>query len=565
MNQSFVDRPETETIISEIEAGTVHIHVRGEPGIGKSSLLLLVKDALPDAYGMSILEIPRYRGLEYQGDILRDIIELVHEQVVLKDKVVLIASRVEGASIPIVGGGLSIKSKDQSDATEFQKVASKDIAPDRYVLCLDEINKLAGDRDAIIDFLTELLTQLDDTTVVTGGTIDLRDATQDTTQIQLKTFNEPQSSEYLAAETDLTDKEIQRVHEELGGHPYFLTRFVNTEVPSLDDLPSGEICSFIEGRYLDALSSPVEAFLLDMTPLDYLHHALCEQILSRLDDVPSNTATTQTRRALQELDDEALVRVIRTPEDTDWYVLHDNFREYLAGQADTDRQDLVRRLAFDYYSQTAFADGRVSSARFTIGYNNLLDVYGGSILDQALRRELGATSLSLSDIEHAYPKFSEQPEPRMSLYTLRRRLRYHAHDRETYDSLKSRLDVACFAIYVFLAKLYWLELTRVKTYREPHGVTYLERCEFLSDADYWTAEWHYNRGAVRDASKYAAFLDDIPNRILENLPEHNDIVAAHQWAETYFTGVSPRPKEIIIGNDLTRVDTLHEAATQDGS
>jgi len=562
MASAVVHRPEVDRVLKEILAETGHVHVRGEPGIGKSSLVDLVDSNLPDEVAMSILEIPRYRGLDYQASVVRDLIDLVREQLVVKERAVLLAQRVEGVSLPIVGVGTSIRSKEASDPREFEKIATMDRDSDYYVLCLDEINKLAGEQAAIRDFLDDLVTQLADATVLTAGTIDLSEATSETVQITLRSFDRDQSREFLEATTsELSTQEMEQVHEELGGHPYYLEQFAQEDIEALAAIPDGEIRSFIERRYLDVLSPSVERFLRELTPLQYLHFDLCKRVYTSVYEMPEAEADTHVRRALRELDTEALVREVATIDEKSWVALHDKFHDFLVDQADQAQQETVRRIAFNYYVTEALQSGSVTPSLFTLGYTHLKDIYDGSIGHKELKRELGATSLSLDEITGVYPQLEAMGDGDESRETISS-LRSGAHTSDLTDGKQYSkiIDGISLVIFVFLAKLYWMELVYLKYDEELAGLPYVDRIEHVKDTDYWETSLLRHRGPITDPDEYDEILDMIPPKIRQHLPRRGDVVGAHEWAINSLAGFRHDPVELRISGDITRVTNLRKAA-----
>lgn len=343
-----IRRPESEVISDYIEEGAGHIHISGEPGIGKTTTLQRITTDIDEDYKADIHEI---RPNHSHEDFVREVCHSLYDH--LPGDKTEEGKQLTGVSIGPVGGlSWDDETPDASRAHFGYRdalVELSELFPDNQplLICIDDVHELGDDDRMIRGVIEETVDILPSrVTLITTGRLSFRNLES---AVSLDTFTEEQTATLLReAFPEIGDDQIQHIHNEVGGHPLYLGLLIesNEDAAALE-LPDKEVYTAIEERYLQFLSSDERRILRATAPLRELHEAVCASVLPdsyHLDrvDVAEILESLSTRTVVQPIG--------RTHTGLATFKVHDVFREFLAER--WDRTEETEQRAFHYYAET---------------------------------------------------------------------------------------------------------------------------------------------------------------------------------------------------------------------
>ncbi|PAU79979.1 hypothetical protein CK500_15830 [Halorubrum salipaludis] len=343
-----IRRPELEVIARYIEDGSEHIHIAGEPGIGKTTTLQQLTTDLCEGYEIDIRKI---RPNHSHEDFVREICHTLFNH--LPDEQKEEGKRLSGISIGPIGG-LSWDD-DTAEATKAHfgyrdaLVELSKLFPEEQplLICIDDVHELDDNDRAIRGVIKEVANSLpSNVTLTTTGRLAFRDLE---TAVSLNTFTKEQTATLLnQAFPEIDDSQIQHIHRDVDGHPLYLGLLIesNEDATTLE-LPDDEVYTAIEERYLKFLSPDERRVLRATAPLPELNEAVCTYVL------PDSYGLDRVAVAeiLESLSTRTVVQPIgRTHTGLSTFKVHDVFREFLAGR--WDRTEETEQRAFQYYAET---------------------------------------------------------------------------------------------------------------------------------------------------------------------------------------------------------------------
>lgn len=341
-----IQRPETEVIKEYLDDGADHIHISGEPGIGKTTIIDQIAMGI-QGYDTDIRNIRPNHGL---NDFFREICHSLFNN--LPEELKEEGRKFTGISIGPVGG-LSWDS-DEPEATRANfgyrdallKLAELFPETESLLICLDNIHELTDDERAIKGAIEEAAETLPQhVSLITTGRLTIPDLDN---AVSLGIFTEEQTRRLLRkAFPDISDDKVQSIREQVEGHPLYLGLLIESnDDPAAIELPDEDVYTEIEKRYLRFLSSDEHRLLRATAPLRELNEAVCTQVLPEeyeLDRV-------SVAHILDSLSTRTIVQTTgRNHAGLTTYKVHDVFRDFLNNR--WDRKDETEQLAFQYYAE----------------------------------------------------------------------------------------------------------------------------------------------------------------------------------------------------------------------
>lgn len=330
---------ERSQLRSAFENNTDHVHVYGEPGIGKSTLVEQTLDGPLASVADGRITV---REMFTPELVEKEALEELRDLASTKDEA---QSRTAGWSISIplpgIGGGGGGRTLDERERDIHKLQSLSEGFEKRAILWMDDVQKIAEKQRTVRDCIAALSDALPESiTLVTSGRTPLRCA--DTT-IELQPLSAEETGVFLRSTfPDLPDETTKEIHEQVDGHPYSLELLVEAaDSPEDLELPEGDVYSFIEDEYLDTLSRDEERFVRQTSPLTDLDESLCAAVVSDVD-------RTAVRQILTSLRHNAVIRVIdRNDTGERIYSMHDLLQRNLYNRLDNEEE--LHRRAFQYY------------------------------------------------------------------------------------------------------------------------------------------------------------------------------------------------------------------------
>lgn len=386
-----------ERASSKVREDGKHLHISGQPGIGKTQILQHLQDDLEDDYTVKTYSVPSYKG---PYELHQELLHLIRDAAPLTDAT---KNKTTGgsASLPVIGGSAGASFDDR--ASHLQKIAdlTRDWSDTPLVLCIDDIHKLLDDQRGVQDAINELAAALGENVhLITAGRISgIGQAADhhDTEEFHLKLYTREQTRRFLeSAFTDVSDDTVQQVHSKLEGHPLYLSLLTEASDDESDlTLPENKVLDKIEARYFNTLPKEEQRFLREVAPLPELDEKTCAGIID--DYTPVKAA-----EMLQQLNQRTLLqRVNRTDEGDNIYKIHSLCRNHLT--AKHHNEDAVYRAAFQFHIQqlgdvlTSDADDKLEVAVPHWTYVNyfLQKLYNGDPDPEDFRDELDRLDIEL--------------------------------------------------------------------------------------------------------------------------------------------------------------------------
>lgn len=357
-NNESIRRPETEVIAEYIDDGVNHIHIAGEPGIGKTTLLRQITTDFQDQYAVDIRDI---RPNHDRSDLFREVYHAVYDH--LPNELTepgqgltsVRGQRLTGVDTPI--GGISWDA-DEPKATRAHfghrdaliELSEQFPEDQSLLICVDDVHELGDDDRALRGAIEETAEALPPNIIlITAGRLSFHDLD---TAVSLDTFTEEQTTLLLRnAFPDITEDTIQTLHEQVDGHPLYLGLLIEANEDSKPlELPEHEVYTEIEERYLRFLSSDERRLLRATAPLRELNEAVCTHVLP--DD--SDLDRVDVADILELLSARTVVQTIgRNHQGLPVFKVHDVFRDFLEER--WDQTEETEQKAFQYYAEVATA------------------------------------------------------------------------------------------------------------------------------------------------------------------------------------------------------------------
>ncbi|TMT81731.1 hypothetical protein E2L06_17625 [Haloterrigena sp. H1] len=335
-------------IAEYIDAGAGHIHIAGEPGIGKTTTLRQVTTEFQHEYDIEIRNIRPNHNL---NDIFRGVNHVLFNH--FPDDLTEEGRSLSGISISPLGG--VSWDADDPDATRAQfghRDALRKLAelfPDdqSLLICVDDVHELSDEDRAIRGTINETADILPQNVVlITAGRLTFPNSD---TAVSLDTFTEDQTALLLRnAFLDIDETRIQTIHDQVAGHPLYLGLLIeaNDSSESLE-LPEHEVYTVIEERYLQFLSPDERRVLRATALLRELNEAVCTHVLPDSYDLD--------RVAVADILDSLSTRTVvqnigRNHDGLATFKIHDVFRSFLHDL--WDRTAETEQRAFEYYAES---------------------------------------------------------------------------------------------------------------------------------------------------------------------------------------------------------------------
>ncbi|MFC4359241.1 AAA family ATPase [Halobium salinum] len=343
-----IQRPVVEVIAEYINNGVGHIHIAGEPGIGKTTTLHQIAAAVDDGYNVDIRNIRPNHELT---DLFREINHALFDR--LPDDLTEEGRQLTGISVGPVGGvswdsdAADVKRPQSGHRDILRRLAAAFPDDQRLLICVDDVHELGDDDRAIRGAMEEAADALPpNVLLVTAGRLTYQSLD---TSVCLDTFTEEQTAQLLRnAFEDITDVQIHDIHNQVDGHPLYLGLLIDSNDDSTSlNLPDNDVFREIEQRYLQSLSPDERRLLRATAPLSELNEAICTYVLPEGFDLDR----IDVADILDSLSNRIIVQTIgRTHNGLRIFKVHDVFRDFLKSR--WDHTEETEQKAFQYYAET---------------------------------------------------------------------------------------------------------------------------------------------------------------------------------------------------------------------
>jgi hypothetical protein len=350
VSASSVERPEGKIAFQYIDESRNYIHVFGEPGVGKTTIL----DRVQRQYSEDAVLVRR--NIRANHDI-NEVFRVVHHALfdALPEEKKEDGRKLMGGTItsPVGGAGLSYGT-EEAEASRAQleyRDSLQDLGgllPDEQTLlvCIDDVHELSENEREIRGAIQEASELLPSNAVlITAGRLSW-EALE--TSVSLSMFTEEQTVDFLQEVFPQSGtEEILQIHEQLGGHPMYIGLLAESNSGGeLPEIPEHEVREEIEGRYLEFLGPDERRLLLATAPLEELNEEVCTQV------IPDQYGFDQIAVSdiLESLSTRTVVQEIgRNADGLKIYRVHDVFREYL--QDRSSQLEASQRKACTYFAE----------------------------------------------------------------------------------------------------------------------------------------------------------------------------------------------------------------------
>jgi hypothetical protein len=345
-----VSRPEEEIIVQYIQERESPIHIFGEPGVGKTTILeRVITDGIAD------LDVNKrnIRANHSLNDLFREVCHALFAALPEDKKEE--GRQFAGLSVssPVGGAGVSFESVEaEASRAQFgyrdSLLGLSELFPEdqRLLICIDDVHELSDDERAIRDAIQEADDTLpSEVVLITAGRLAWGDLE---TAVSLSMFAEEQTVTFLQdVFPEISAERARTIHDQLGGHPLYIGLLAESDVDQeLPDIPEREVQQEIEQRYFGFLEPDERRLLLATAPLDELNEELCTQVVS--EEYGFDRITVGD--ILDSLSTRTVVQTIgRNADGLQTFKIHDVFREFL--QERSDHIEIARRGACIYYAE----------------------------------------------------------------------------------------------------------------------------------------------------------------------------------------------------------------------
>lgn len=349
-HRNSISRPEEEVIVQYIKETKSPIHVFGEPGVGKTTLLQRIDNEHSDEIRMDRRNI---RANHHLNDLFREICHSLYDA--LPDEKKEEGRKLVGGSLstPVGGAGISFETQAaEASRAQFEYrdslIGLSELFPEEstLVVCVDDIHELSDNERAVRGAISEAVETLPSNVVlITAGRLTWHDLD---TSISLDMFTEDQTFRFLQTVfTDVSVDRMRRIHDQLGGHPLYIGLLAESNVEEdLPNIPTDEVQNKIEERYFDFLEPDERRLLLATAPLDELNEELCTRVVSNEYDFDR----VDVADILDSLSTRTVVQTIgRNTDGLKTFKVHDVFREFLEDRSS--HLEVAEQGACVYYAE----------------------------------------------------------------------------------------------------------------------------------------------------------------------------------------------------------------------
>lgn len=396
----YVPREDAEGEISDlVESWWPHIHIHGEPGIGKTHMLQSVENRVGADCDVLIEPIRKHHS---KDELFTTVTSIMCDRISeedLNDNSKWKLNRI-GVSIPVGPIGINGGAQRETNEPEVPEIespkavletASDIYNGDRVLICLDDVHNISpedpGRVESVVQEVRELLPG--DVALLTAG----RAAFDNTdSAVEITSFSEDETEELLNNRfSSVPEDVLSAVHEQLGGHPLLIELF--TEIYRDNEIPPrprdrlhGDIKSELREKYLNYISTEEEELLRRTAPLEELEPRLCSEV--------TGESVAATRETISGLSGRAVARKMSGESK---YRVHDTFRTLLCDQLSENEKRDVRETARDFYCRRAVEreeiDSEVEQIRSLLQYLQPEDADSESV-EQLIEDGIGGSDLS---------------------------------------------------------------------------------------------------------------------------------------------------------------------------
>lgn len=333
-SSDVISRPEEEVVAQNIEENKDVVHIVGEPGVGKTTVLDHIEEEFDGEVRVDRRNIQANHSID---ELFRKLCHALFDA--LPEEKKKEGRRFAGLSLstPLGGGGVSFESEEaEASRARFgykdSLLGLSELFPEdrSLIVCVDDVHELSEDERKVQGAIQEAAEELpSDIVLITAGrlALDEIDAT-----VSLSMFTEDQTITFLQNVADITTEEAQTVHDQLGGHPLYLGLLAEANSDAdLLDIPEREIQQEIKQRYFEFLTADERRLLLATASLEELNEELCTRVASRVYGFDRVTVG----EILDSLHTRTVVQTLGTNADgLQLFKVHDVFRDFLQTRSD---------------------------------------------------------------------------------------------------------------------------------------------------------------------------------------------------------------------------------------
>lgn len=261
----FVHRLECDELREAVERGGSLVHLGGGPGIGKSLTLEWLTDTFEEEYETRIIQLHATHDLESLVEI---IYHELYDALPLRRRFRHRLSDVSGLWFSSFG----VEFDDSSDPLEELETVAELLPDDRrVVLCLDDVDKLAEEKEDIKQYLERFVDPLPaNLSLVSAGRVHF--GKRHEPAIEMRPLPREQVEEPFTSTAGVDERTVERLYEQTDDYPYYLTLLsesnpVVSAEGGIPDLPKDEFRRHIEQNYLESLERDEKEFSQKTVPL----------------------------------------------------------------------------------------------------------------------------------------------------------------------------------------------------------------------------------------------------------------------------------------------------------
>ncbi len=329
-----ISRPEEEVIAQYIEDSKDVVHIVGEPGVGKTTVLDHIEEEFDGEVRVDRRNIQANHSLD---ELFRKLCHALFDAFPEGKKEE--GRKFAGLSVstPLGGGGVSFESEEaEASRARFgykdSLLGLSNLFPEdqSLIVCVDDVHELSEDKRKVQGAIQEASEELpSDVVLITAGRLALDEI--DPT-VSLSMFTEEQTITFFQNVAGITTEEARTIHDQLGGHPLYLGLLAEANSDGdLLDIPEKEIQQEIKQRYFEFLTTDERRLLLATASLEELNEELCTRVASRVHGFDRVTVG----EILASLNTRTVVQTLGTSADgLQLFKVHDVFRDFLEARSD---------------------------------------------------------------------------------------------------------------------------------------------------------------------------------------------------------------------------------------
>lgn len=338
-----ISRPEEEVIAQYIEEHEDLVHIFGEPGVGKTTVL----NHIEEEFGVDRRNIQANHSLD---ELFRKLCHALFDTLPEAKKEE--GRKFAGLSVSTpLGGGMSFETQEaEASRAQFgykdSLLGLSNLFPEdqSLIVCVDDVHELSDDERKVRGAIQEAAEELPANVVlITAGRLSWDEID---TAVSLSMFTEEQTITFLQNVSDITTEEARTVHDQLGGHPLYLGLLAEANSDEdLLDIPKVEIQQEIKKRYFEFLTPDERRLLLATASLEELNEELCTRVASSI----YGFDRVKVADILDSLNTRTVVQTLGTNADgLQIFKVHDVFRDFL--QTRSDHNDTAQVEACVYHA-----------------------------------------------------------------------------------------------------------------------------------------------------------------------------------------------------------------------